>query len=85
MKAEFKRFGLETFALLIVASQFFGAVGLFVGLWFNSMLVLSSFGLAFLMLLGVFVRVYMKDSIWISLPALFYMALNTYIFVVSIN
>ncbi len=85
MKREFKRFGLEKFGLLIMASQFLGATGLIVGLQFNSILTISSFGLALLMLFGFIVRMKLKDSIWISLPALFYMGLNTYIFLSSID
>lgn len=85
MKMEFKRFGLEKFGLIIIAAQFLGAAGLIVGLKFNPILTISSFGLALLMLSGLIVRIKLKDSIWISLPALFYMGLNTYIFLASIN
>ena len=80
MKSEFKRFGLEKFGLIIIASQFLGALGLLVGLKFNLILMISSFGLALLMLSGFIVRMKLKDNIWISLPALFYMGLNAYIF-----
>ncbi|MFT4697344.1 MAG: hypothetical protein ACI9SJ_000465 [Flavobacteriaceae bacterium] len=85
MRTEFKRFGLEKFGLIIIALEFLGAVGLIVGLKFNPILIISSFGLAFLMLSGFFVRLNLKDSIWVSLPALFYMVLNTFIFFGSIN
>ncbi len=85
MKREFKRFGLEKFGLIIIASQFLGATGLIVGLKFNPILTISSFGLVLLMLFGFIVRIKLKDSIWISLPALFYMGLNTYILLASIN
>jgi hypothetical protein len=37
------------------------------------------------MLSGFIVRVKIKDSIWVSLPALFFMGLNAYIFWKSIN
>ena len=85
MKKEFKRFGLEKLGFLIILLQIIGATGLLVGLKFNLILSISSLGLALLMLSGLIVRIRLKDSIWISLPALFYMLLNTYIFVVSIN
>lgn len=85
MKSEFKRFGLEKFGLIIIISQFLGATGLIVGLKFNPLLTISSLGLAVLMLSGFIVRIKLKDSFWISLPALFYMGLNTYIFLASIN
>jgi hypothetical protein len=85
MKSEFKRFGLEKFGLMIIVSQFLGATGLIVGLKFNLILTISSFGLALLMFSGFIVRIKLKDSFWVSLPALFFMALNTYIFLMSIN
>jgi len=83
MKNEFKRFGLEKWALTIVILEIIGAVGLLVGLKYNFMLVISSLGLALLMLAGVLVRVKLKDSLWISLPAAFYMVLNAFIFYAS--
>ncbi len=85
MKSEFKRFGLEKFGFIIIALQFLGAVGLLVGLKFNPILMISSFGLALLMLSGFILRMKLKDNIWISLPALFYMGLNAYIFLWSVN
>ena len=85
MKNEFKRFGLERIGLTTVLLEIIGALGLLVGLKFNPILTISSFGLALLMLSGLIVRIKLKDSIWISLPALFYMGLNTYIFLASIN
>jgi hypothetical protein len=85
MKNEFKRFGLEKIGLTTVLLEIIGALGLLVGLKFNPILTISSFGLALLMLSGLIVRIKLKDSIWISFPALFYMGLNTYIFLASIN
>ena len=85
MKKEFKRFGLEKIGLLTIILEFIGATGLIVGLKFNPILTISSFGLALLMIFGLIVRIKLKDSVWISLPALFYMGLNTYIFFESIN
>jgi len=86
MEMEFKRFGLEKFGLIIIALQFLGATGLMVGLvLFNPLLIISSLGLALLMLAGFLVRLKLKDGILVSLPALFYMSLNAYIFLISIN
>ena len=85
MKKEFKRFGLEKIGLLTMVLEFIGATGLIVGLKFNPILIVSSLGLALLMFCGLIVRIRLKDNLWISLPALFYMVLNTYIFLASIN
>ena len=83
MKAEFKRFNLEKLGLLVIVLEILGAIGLLVGFWYKPLLLLSSGGLGLLMFIGLIVRINLKDSLWISLPALFYMALNAYIFVTS--
>ena len=85
MKDEFKRFGLEKMGLTIIILEIIGALGLIVGLKFYFILVISSLGLAVLMLAGLIIRIKIKDSIWISLPAFSYLVLNTYIFWKSIN
>ena len=85
MKNEFKRFNLEKKGLLIIILQFLGATGLLVGLKINVILIISSSGLALLMFLGLAVRIKLKDSLWSSSPALFYMTLNAYIFIEAIN
>lgn len=85
MKQEFKRFNLEKLGLLTILLEFIGATGLLIGLKFNLILIISSFGLALLMMLGLIVRIKLKDSIWISLPAAFFMVLNLYIFFMSIK
>ncbi len=83
MKNEFKRFKLEKLGLLTIVLEIVGALGLLIGLWYNPLLILSSGGLALLMFLGVLVRIKLKDNLWISLPAVFYMVLNAYIFYVA--
>lgn len=85
MKSEFKRFGLEKFGFFVIITQLLGAIGLIIGLAFQPILIIASLGLALQMFAGVLVRIKMKDNIWISLPAFFYMVLNAYIFWVSIQ
>ena len=85
MKSEFKRFGLEKFGLLTVVLEIGGALGLLAGLYINSILLIASGGLALLMFLGFLTRLRVKDSLWVSLPALFYLVLNSYIFFESIK
>ena len=84
MKNELKRLKMEHLSRVIVICQFLGATGLFLGLFYNWLLVLSSFGLAMLMLCGLIVRVKSKDNLFVSLPALFYLVLNLYIFISSV-
>ena len=85
MKNEFKRFDLEKLGLLVIILEILGALGLLVGMWYKPLLMLSSGGLALLMFLGVAVRFNLKDSLWITIPALFYMVLNGYIFYVTMQ
>lgn len=85
MKSEFKRFGLEKAGTLTAVLELLGAVGLLVGLKMQLILLISAGGLAILMLLGVAIRIKLKDSLWISLPALFFMILNSYIFFMSLR
>jgi len=85
MKREFERFNLKKLGFLIIALEIVGALGLLIGLRFNLILLISSGGLAILMLLAVMIRIKVKDSLLISLPAIFYMILNAYIFYVAIS
>lgn len=84
MKSEFKRFGLEKVGALTAILEILGALGLLLGLKLRPILLISSGGLALLMLLGVAVRISVKDGIWVSLPAFFFMLLNAYIFYLSL-
>jgi hypothetical protein len=79
MKNEFKRFGLEKYGSLTAVLELVGALGLFIGLQNHTVLVLASGGLTLLMLLGSGVRIKIKDSFLVSLPAFFYFLLNAFI------
>ena len=85
MKNEFKRFGLAKIGIITIIFEFLGAIGLLVGLRYNPILITSSLGLATLMLIGLIVRIRIKDSFRLSLPAIFYLGLNTYILFISIK
>jgi hypothetical protein len=79
MKYEFKRFGLEKYGPLTAILELAGAIGLFIGIQNHTVLLLASAGLTLLMLLGTGVRIKMKDSVLVSLPAFFYFLLNAFI------
>ncbi len=85
MKNEFKRFGIEKLGLLTIVLEFLGALGLLLGLYFKILLLVSSLGLSTLMFFGLLTRIKSKDTIWVSLPASFFMVLNAYILWVSID
>ena len=84
MKSEFKRFGLENAGTFTAILELLGAVGLLVGLKMQLILLISAGGLAILMFLGVAIRIKVKDSLWKSLPALFFMILNSCIYFMSL-
>lgn len=84
MQNEFKRFGLQKFTTLTGVLELLGGIGLLVGLKFSIILLISSGGLALLMLLGFGVRIKMKDGFWLTFPSLFFMLLNLYVFLIAI-
>jgi len=84
LKKEFIRYGLEKTGKLVAVLEILGATGLMVGFLNQAILLVSSGGLALLMLMGVLVRIRIKDSLAAMLPALFFLAINAYIFIVSI-
>lgn len=84
MRNEFKRFELEKFTTLTGILELLGGVGLLVGLKVSFIMLISSGGLALLMLLGFGVRIKAKDRFWLSFPSLFFMLLNLYVFLIAI-
>jgi hypothetical protein len=84
MKREFERFNLKRLGLLVIVLEILGASGLIVGLFFTPILLISSGGLSLLMLFGWITRINLKDSLWVSIPAIFFMLLNGYIFYLGI-
>lgn len=80
MKKEFIRFGLAKFGKLTALLEIFGALGLLIGLIFTPLLVFSAGGLLLLMLLGVAVRIRIKDPLLVIVPAFSFFVLNAYLF-----
>ena len=86
MRNEFKRFGLKKYALLTIIFEIMGAVGLLAGHFLDIPLLLniSAIGLSFMMLLGILVRIKVKDGLFVILPAFFFFVLNAYIVLFSL-
>jgi len=84
MRNEFKRFKLEKFTTLTGILELLGGIGLLIGLKVGFIMLISSGGLALLMLLGFGVRIKVNDSFWLSFPSLFFMLLNLYVFIVAL-
>ena len=85
MKSEFKRWGISKFRFIVGCAQLTGGFGLLIGYYFQIMTLISSFGLALLMLLGFILRLTVKDGVIKSIPAFFYLLVNLYIFLINLN
>lgn len=85
MQNEFKRFGLAKFTKLTAVLEFLGGIGLLVGLKFSIILLISSGGLALLMLLALGIRLKVKDGLLLSFPSFFFMILNLYLFLTTLK
>jgi uncharacterized membrane protein YphA (DoxX/SURF4 family) len=81
MQDEFERYGLSRFRRLIGSLELLGAIGLLVGYVLPLIQLLSAFGLAVLMLMGVATRVRVRDSVLATLPATVLMVMNAVIVV----
>ncbi len=79
MVAEFDRYGLSRYRSLVGWLQLCGSLALIAGAYLPLLATMAALGLTALMGLGVVARVKARDSILEMLPALFLLALNSYI------
>ncbi len=79
MRREFVRYGLARERVMVGVLQCLGAFGLILGLHWPWIGRAAAGGLALLMLLGVGVRIRVKDSFLQASQALFYFGLNAWI------
>jgi hypothetical protein len=80
MIAEFDRYRLAGQRVLTGLLQIAGAIGLVVGHFDRPILLLSSGGLALMMLLAVITRFRIQDPLYAAIPAFSLFVLNAYIF-----
>jgi uncharacterized membrane protein YphA (DoxX/SURF4 family) len=85
MMAEFQRFGLSPFRRLTGSLEVLGALGLLAGFLLPLFTLLASAGLALLMLLGVFTRIRVGDSVLETLPAVILLGMNVFIFLYALG
>ncbi len=83
MEREFVRYGLGNLRVFTGWLQLLGGLGLIVGLWWPTASLISSGGLALLMLCGLITRLRLRDPFHLMLPALLLMLLNTFLVVDS--
>lgn len=85
MILEYDRWGYKKFRKIIASLQFFGGLGLLVGLRFSLLLTIVSALLTLMMIVAVYVRIRIKDNIINTLPAILYTILNFIIFYNSLT
>lgn len=79
MKQEFLRYRLGSQRMLVGILQWFAGIGLLAGMSQPWMGQLAAGGLALMMLVASIVRIQIKDTLLQTIPALFYLVLNTYL------
>ncbi len=85
MVLEFDRYGLPKLRILTGTLQIAGGLGLLLGHFYNPLLLLSSGGLAIMMLLAFMTRIKIRDPFFAAIPSLSLLLLNSYIFVVALH
>ena len=83
--ADFHRFGLQKLRLLAGTFEILGGLGLLGGLLYRPALIVSSAGLAVMMLIAFAARVRVRDSVALSLPSFLFMLLNLYFLLQSLR
>ncbi|MAX29902.1 MAG: hypothetical protein CMG14_03175 [Candidatus Marinimicrobia bacterium] len=83
MILEFSRWGVGNLRILVASFQMFGGIGLFLGMYNVWLLCLASFLLTLMMISAVIIRIRVKDSVLITLPAIIYALVNSAIFYFS--
>ncbi len=79
MKREFVRYRLGPQRVWVGLLQWGAGIGLLWGMWVPWLGQAAAGGLALMMLLAVGVRVRIGDSVLQTIPALFYLMLNAYL------
>jgi hypothetical protein len=79
MRSEFVRYGMPNQRNVVGLLQIMAACGLLAGTQVPWLGQSAAAGLALMMLVGVGVRIKIKDTFSQTLPALGYLALNTYL------
>jgi uncharacterized membrane protein YphA (DoxX/SURF4 family) len=79
MAADFARYGLSRYRVMVGVLQLAGSAGLLVGFWFRPLALFAAGGLALMMLVAIGARIQARDSVIAMLPAAAYCCLNLYI------
>ena len=85
MEAEFARYGLARWRILIGTLETCGAVGLVISMRQPALLVPAAAGLGLLMLLGVITRIRIQDPFSSMVPALALLMMNAFLLARALN
>jgi len=80
MIAEYDRWGYLKHRHSIGSLQFFGGLGLILGLFLPDIMLVASFALTAMMMVAVLVRIKIQDDLFKMLPAIFYALVNAFLF-----
>ena len=83
MILEFSRWGFGNLRILVASFQMLGGIGLLLGMYNIWLLCLVSFLLILMMISAVIIRIRVKDSFLMTLPAIIYALVNSVIFYIS--
>ncbi|MDC3390100.1 DoxX family protein [Flavobacteriales bacterium] len=79
--SEYERWGYNKLRIIIAILQILASFGLIIGAYYLPFLLsLVSFSLTIMMLVAVFARIKIKDSIANTIPAILYVIINSIIF-----
>ena len=79
LSPEFERYNLASLRKLIGFLEMAGGAGILAGFFNKPIQILSAFSLALLMICAVIVRIKIRDSFYLTLPALILLIVNIYI------
>ncbi len=79
MRREFIRYRLGAQRVWVGLLQWGAGISLLAGMWVPWMGQAAAGGLALMMLVAVGVRIQIRDGVWQTMPALFYLMLNAYL------
>jgi hypothetical protein len=85
MKAEFVRYRLAHYRLIVGWLQVAGALGLWLGLRYPLLGITAGGGLALMMAMAVATRLRIGDTLMQCVPAVLYLLLNVYICVLLVG
>lgn len=85
MKKEYARWGYNDQRKTVGFLQLFAGFGLLLGLKLNILLIVTSFCIILMMMMAIFIRIKIKDTIVDTLPAITFLFLSILIFYNSIT